>query len=443
MNYTLTDKILKKTVSKEDLICIANKFVNICETIKDVNDVFELMTEKYLVDIIKNILCEKYGVNPKERHSYKKNIIINKFADFCPKYFKNFDVNTFCANINKIKLPKKTEDIHRIFDFIDFLKYDIINNNILTSNNTIIDNYILYYSNSLDTNLVVHYMILNKNRFLKIGYKNDRTNMKNLFCFNKDYINTESYEIVYIDLYSKKKEQITFDNASKIINIAIEHNYYDMFMDCYNTGIILNETHYSKHLESFVKKYKQYLLKEPYKILEHFCKIEKCQLTMDLPMSNELQKNIPSILHLITNITFDNVKKYYENNYLDVSKYNYTEDQLNTLYNALFVKYVLYKSNHITQFTKDTNIKQYVYREMYKKGSMAQINKFEKLYKLTMDQWCIDNAFIANNKKVISMLMEQKKRPSPNISILLYERLKHPKIKEYLKKHVENIFLNV
>lgn len=427
---SIIDRIKKKTISATDLTYIANNFTIICDNIivdNDSNYVFRLMTEKYLPNILINILNSRY-INS----TYGYNLI--HFYKYCKKYFQVYDIHTFCNNINKISsFYQNSYRLNNIFKFINNLNYDILNNYNITINDTILDKYMLYFAKSLPANIVSHYIILYKSRFLDQYVDGAQ---QSFYSSEKDYKNN----VPYVDLYGKRNGQILFDDALKLINVAIKKNYYDIFIDCYNIGVILNESHFIEHISSFTNKYKDYLLNEPYKILKHFCEIEKFQLTLDLSLSNELQNDLSNILPLVNNITFDQIKKLYEaDHYIDVNTFGYTDDQLDILYNILFVRCIFGK-NVVYLFANNIGKKKYIFREMFKCSTISKIKQYQKLYKLDIDQWCIDNAFICNNKNVLKVLMNKNIYPSNNVRLLLYGTKIKKDIEEYLNNNIKKSY---
>lgn len=426
----IIDRIKKKIILTTDLIYIADNFTTICDNINDDNDinyVFALMTEKYLPNILINILNSRcinniYGYD------------LKNFNKYCKNYFQIYDVHIFCNNMNKVSyLYQDSYRLANIFKFINNLNYDILNNYSITINNTILDKYMLYFAKSLPANIISHYIILYKSRFLDQHVDEAQ---QSSYSSEKDY----ECKVIKIDLYGKKNGEILFDDALKLINIAIKKNYYDIFIDCYNIGIILNEEHFIKHISSFTDRHKEYyFLKEPYKILKHFCEIEKFQLTMDLPMSSELQNTLPNILPLVNNITFDQIKKLYENYYIDVNTFGYADDQLDILYNILFARSIFGKNLTIT-FANNIGKKKYIFRTMFIHSTISKIKQYQKLYKLNIDQWGVDNAFIFDNKNVLKVLMNKSIYPSNNVRLLLHGTKRKRNMEDYLNNNIQKCY---
>lgn len=447
----LINKILNNDLSSTDLVNISNRFTYICGLIDDVDKVFAIMTEEYLTNVIENILRNVHIGYEKGLSNNKKRKYLRKFEDYGKKYLSQFSVNTVIKHLLKLQLLESDEiDMHILLNFLD---YDIANNYSISTNNNIIDRHLLLYK-PIKTDMAAHYIILMKSRFVSVGkgYEEQTKNLINAACFNADCMcPANDYGIILVDLYSKSST-IPEDKIENLINVAIRKNYYDIFIDCYNTGYVLTEGHFRLHLEKFRDYYSYiYPLKNPFKILEHFCKIEKFQLKLNDKMSNALKLRLSEVIDLFGYITFDDAKKFYENNnYINVSKYNYNKEQMNILYDILFRKYTeekisFEKYNFVTTFVEDTCVTHHIFREMFKKSTLTQIKKYMKLHKLKIDKWCIDNVFISGNTKIRKILIDKKIYPTSSTCTLLLEGYTYTKIKEHLNTGltIENIDIEV
>lgn len=244
----LINRISSNTVTDCDLSYIAKHFIEVCQVTSSLNSVFALMTEQYLPQIIKDILCKEYYISEfDEEQSLKTNIklkIVNHFKKYGTIFFAQFDVNIFIKSMLKINFNAEISDnqLWNVFTFLNFLKYDILGNYIITINNNILNKYTLYYATKLPLNIIAHYMTLYNSRFIDSGhahYDHNKDLCQSIYLKNHCSTNV-SYKLIYIDLYAKKNDLIV-DTYSihKILNISIANNYYDIFMDCYNTGVIL------------------------------------------------------------------------------------------------------------------------------------------------------------------------------------------------------------
>lgn len=429
-------------LSDSDLLYISRNFVRVCNVSFNINKIFEVMTEPYFKNVIANVLSEYINEFTNAYEPIASNKVIatahNNFKVYGNQYFSKFSVETFIKYFLEITKEKDYYMLmkSKIYKFLNFLDYYILGYYNITLDNNILDQYILNYSDmKIDSNIIAHYILKYDDRFIR------RYDLyKNATCLENDYIMSKSNysNHLYYDINSSKYEnELTTQNMLLLIDFAIKKNYYDIFIDCYNNGCTLTEEHFLTHIENFCDYYQEYNLKNPYKILEHFCKIEKFQLKINQNMSPVLKSSLANITHLISDITFDDIKKLYNDGYyINVSKYNYNKDQLDILYNILFKNYVVTEKHTITIFVDDIGMTQHIFREMFKKSTITQIKKYMKLHKLKIDIWCIDNAFISRNTKVTKLLMEKNIYPSLNISLLILEKKKYSNIKGYLLNNI-------
>lgn len=370
----IIQNILKKYFSCKDNLLFCNTVENyILDFVLNLNRTYTSCNIDLIYIFLLILHIDKLNIT---EENFYKLYIIKKHV-----YFNNYLIELFNTfNIKNLNISSASKKNKAYYDFKFNLEYLPIPNNITNWDKFL--SHIIYYDNIELFKKIVNKIIINPNyvyfilNSCLIEYKLSITVIKYILYTHKISLNLDNIKSVNENYYLKQINNTIFSEYNLLIG---SHDV--------NTRFLLYDIKYFKcsNLYSFLR-YKQ-------------------------PIYNSRLLNISNNFnHILPNLKINQIINLYKNYiFYDFSKIELNESELFNLYFEYFCTILILnqkKNKNILQlFLTYTNNKIILFREMYRFCTNDEIENFKNKHKLTVDAYCIINAFFCKNYKIINCSM--------------------------------------
>lgn len=450
-------------------------------------------------DIIKNNKLEEFIKKVSFEKSYNTQIYhIKDFKNFHYIYKIHPDKKEFIKLIINLKFELLVKYMNKIdnLDILNHVYKTILN----IEDPCVVDSYYHMKKSSI-ISLIINNLIKNKyfdinnklNILLKYRFSYSKTN--NFIANDSPYKLEYGKSYNYYKIDNKNNKTCLYDNWDNLGTLnynlqelgdnSVIYNYYDIFLKCVDKGYIPSEEIFKTLLNDIIVKYivynndNQYGYKEsklinptPYGIINH-C-VNNFKYSIDVKKVDIITKNInkdikfENIIQNCINVDIPFVINCYKNNVYINNLLGANIQELYHIYYENYVNYMIYGEdkyctvselsfeNHATNW-KNTklfstfsdiickNLKdpQIIFREKFRKENIANIKKYLKINNtVVIDQYCINNAFISSNNKLIKLFLENSITPSNNILLLFIKIKTAPSVLNLMTDFMANKFKN-